>query len=94
VAGKLSKISAYLNETELSEFNRSVMARGAGQSAYIREMLGFEVRPRGAPKGPRKKKEPEASPPKTRAAKTKVAVKKKAERKRPAAPREQLSLLD
>jgi hypothetical protein len=94
VTGKLYKVSAYLNAEELREFNRSVMARAAGQSGFIREMLGFEIRPRGAPKGPRKKKPPEAGPTKKRAAKTKAAVKKKAERKRPGAPREQLSFLD
>jgi hypothetical protein len=94
VTGRLYKVSAYLNAEELREFNRSVIARGAGQSAYVREMLGFEVRPRGAPKGPRKKKPPEAGPTKKRAAKTKAAVKKKAERKRPGTPREQLSFLD
>lgn len=45
------KISAYLSEQELEKFNYQVMARGVTQSAYIREMLGFDVRPRGAPKG-------------------------------------------
>jgi hypothetical protein len=54
------KISAYLSEEELRDFNRSVLARGATQSGYIREMLGFDVRPRGAPKGPRKKKTQQA----------------------------------
>jgi hypothetical protein len=57
---KLKKVSAYLTKEELRQFNLSVMARGAGQSGYIREMLGFDIRPRGAPKGPRKKKSQKA----------------------------------
>jgi hypothetical protein len=60
VKAKLYKISAYLNKDELQNFMVWVRARDAGQSGYIREMLGFEVRPRGAPKGPRKKKEQQA----------------------------------
>jgi hypothetical protein len=68
----LCKISAYLNQEEMRDFNRSVMARGAGQSGYIREMLGFDVRQRGAPKGPRKKKTQQVKPVKSkRAAKEK-----------------------
>ena len=59
---KLYKISAYLNEDELRQFKLFVKARGVTESAYIREMLGFDVRPRGAPKGPRKKKERQAKP--------------------------------
>jgi hypothetical protein len=89
-----NKISAYLDDEELRQFNLQVMARGAGESGYIREMLGFSVRHRGAPKGPRKKKEPEAGQTKKRAAKTKVAAKKKAGRKRPTSPQEQLSFLE
>jgi hypothetical protein len=73
---KLKKVSAYLNKEELRQFNLSVMARGAGQSGYIREMLGFDVRPRGAPKGPRKQKVEQV-----KAAKARSAVKEKGSRK-------------
>jgi hypothetical protein len=55
----LCKISAYLNQEELRDFNRSVLAHGGTMSAYIREMLGFDPRKRGAPKGPRQKKAPQ-----------------------------------
>ena len=72
---KLCKISAYLNKEELRQFNLWVLARGVTQSAYIREMLGFDVRGRGAPKGPRKKKAAQA-----KAAKSKRAEKKKGSR--------------
>jgi hypothetical protein len=50
------KVSAYLDEEEMKLFERQVAARGVGQSAFIREMLGYDVRPRGAPKGKRKAK--------------------------------------
>jgi hypothetical protein len=63
---KLYKISAYLNEEELRQFKLFVKARGVTESAYIREMLGFDVRLRGAPKGPRKKKERQAKPVKSK----------------------------
>lgn len=53
--GELYKIAAYLDKEELKLFMAQVSARGVGQSGFIREMLGFEVRPRGAPKGQRKK---------------------------------------
>jgi hypothetical protein len=53
---KLHKVSAYLNTEELRQFNLWVKARGVTQSAYIREMLSFDIRERGAPKGPRQKK--------------------------------------
>lgn len=53
---KLHKVSAYLTKDELREFELFVKARGATQSGYIREMLGFDIRERGAPKGPRKQK--------------------------------------
>lgn len=102
LAGKLYKVSAYLNAEELREFNRSVLARAAGKSGYIREMLGFEVRPRGAPKGPRKKKKPEAgATKKKRAVKARAAVKSEAITEKneakiegPIAPKAQLSFLE
>lgn len=51
-----NRVSAYLTDEELRQFNLQKMARGGvTESAYIREMLGFDVRRRGAPKGPRKK---------------------------------------
>jgi hypothetical protein len=71
------RISAYLSEEELEKFNYWVMARGVTVSAYIREMLGFDVRGRGAPKGPRKKK---AQP--TKPVKSKRAGKEKESRQR------------
>jgi hypothetical protein len=85
----LCKISSYLNEEEFRDFNRSVLARGVTQSGYIREMLGFEVKPRGAPKGPRKKKAEQAKP-----VKSNRAGKEKRSRQSTPKPREQLSFLD
>jgi hypothetical protein len=70
------KISAYLSEEELEKFNYRVMARGVTTSAYIREMLSFDIRERGAPKGPRRKKEQQAKP-----VKSKRAAKEKGSRK-------------
>jgi hypothetical protein len=55
VRGKLYKISSYLNAEELRVFKLGVKARGLTESMYIREMLSFDVRPRGAPKGKREK---------------------------------------
>ena len=84
------KISAYLSEEELKKFNVQVMARGLTESMYIREMLGFDIRGRGAPKGPRKKKAQQA-----KAAKAKQAGKEKQSRQSSAKSRlSQLSLLD
>ena len=71
---KLYKISAYLNEEEWRQFNLWVKARGITQSGFIREHLSFDVRPRGAPKGPRKNKTGQA-----KAMKPKNAGKGKAE---------------
>jgi hypothetical protein len=86
---KLYKISAYLNKEELRQFMVWVRARGVGQSGFIREQLSFDVRPRGAPKGPRKKAE------KAKPAKAKEAGKKKVGRASAAKMRaSQLSLLD
>jgi hypothetical protein len=90
VEGKLYKISAYLNKEELRQFNLFKKARGVTQSGYIREMLGFEVRPRGAPKGPRKKKAPQP-----KIAKAKPAREVKEVKPRAAKPGlSQLSLLE
>jgi hypothetical protein len=84
------KISAYLNKEELRQFNLFVKARGVTQSGYIREMLGFDVRPRGAPKGPRKKKAPQA-----KTTKSKRAGKEKGSRQSTAKSRmPQLPFLD
>ena len=70
------KISVYLNAEELRQFKLWVKARGLTESMYIREMLGFDVRPRGAPKGPRKKKAEQV-----KAAKARPDVKEKGSRK-------------
>jgi hypothetical protein len=51
--GKLNKIAAYQNNEELCTFKLRVMASGLTESMYIREMLSFDVRGRGAPKGKR-----------------------------------------
>jgi hypothetical protein len=59
--GKLCKISAYLNKEELEKFRHMVKVRDLTESMLIREMLGFDIRPRGAPKGPRQKKQTEKS---------------------------------
>jgi hypothetical protein len=57
------KISAYLSEEELEKFHIQRRARGdITMSGYIREMLGFDVRERGAPTGPRKKNEDSEAP--------------------------------
>lgn len=53
--GKLCKISAYLNKEELEKFRLMVKARDLTESMFIREMLGFDLRGRGAPKGQREK---------------------------------------
>lgn len=60
--GKLCKIAAYLNQEELRKFRLMVKARGLSESMFVREMLGFEIRPRGAPKGPRKNRAKQAKP--------------------------------
>ncbi len=83
------KISAYLSKEELEKFNYQVLAHGGTMSAYIRDMLGFDVRPRGASKGPRKKKEQQA-----KTVKSKRAGKEKRSRQSTPKPREQLSFLD
>ena len=63
------KISAYLSDEELEKFNKQMMARGrVTVSGYIREMLGFDPRGRGAPKGPRKKKAQPVKPVKSKRA--------------------------
>ena len=86
----LNKISAYLNPEEHRTFKLRVKASGLTESMYIREMLSFDVTPRGAPKGPRKKKQinKSASP-----AKPNRPSKKRQETK-PAQGKTQLSLLD
>ncbi len=48
---KLYPVKAYLDKEEKRLFRSWVQARGVSESAYIREMLSFEVKPRGAPKG-------------------------------------------
>ncbi len=54
---KLHAVTAYLDDTEYRQFKHSVLARGVGDSGYIREQLSFDVKPRGAPKGvPKKRK--------------------------------------
>jgi hypothetical protein len=83
------KISAYLSKEELKKFNLSVLARGVTQSAYIREMLGFDVRERGRPKGSRKQKAPQA-----KATRTKPIGQEKKSRKSASKRRVQLSFLD
>jgi hypothetical protein len=65
------KISAYLTEEERRQFEHQVLARGVTESAYIREMLGFDLRRRGAPKGPRQKKAAQPQAVKPRAARKK-----------------------
>lgn len=87
--GDLNKISAYLTDHEMEEFMRHVRMRGAGQSGLIREMLGFAVRPRGAPKGPRKKKQTDKSQSAAKASKA-----SKGQEKKSAQGKTQLSLLD
>lgn len=72
---KLYKISSYLNKEELRQFMLWVRARGVGQSGFIREQLSFDVRPRGAPKGKRKKV-PRKLAQLAKPAKPKVAAKK------------------
>lgn len=79
---KLYKISAYLKKEELRQFMTWVRARGVSQSGFIREQLTFDVRPRGAPKGPRKK---------AKQAKVRKPVKTVVKKKEGAS---QLSLLD
>lgn len=66
-----------------------VKARDLTESMFIREMLGFDVRPRGAPKGPRKKKVKPA-----RSAKPKVTRGKRGSRPKAVTRESQLSLLD
>jgi hypothetical protein len=91
VEGKLCKISSYLDEEELRKFRLMVKARGITESMFIREMLGFDVRQRGAPKGPRPGK-------KAQAAKPRKSRPKDLKDKRRAAPNTardtQLTLLD
>jgi hypothetical protein len=88
--GELCKIAAYLNQEELRKFRLMVKARGLSESMFIREMLGFEIRPRGAPKGPRKNRAKQAKP-----AKRKQPVKKREHRVRTQSQRaSQLSFLD
>ncbi len=86
-----NKISSYLDDEELRLFKLQMKARGVTESAYIREMLGFDVRRRGSPPGPRKKKAPQAETPRPKATKSKAAGKKKkkqpsAEEARPSLP--------
>jgi hypothetical protein len=67
------RVSAYLTDEELRQFDLQKTARGRiTESAFIREMLGFDVRRPGAPKGPRQKKGKQ-----TQSAKPKRAKKKK-----------------
>ena len=61
-----------LTDVELRQFNLQKMARvPVTESAFIREMLGFDVRRPGAPKGPRKKKARSSQAVKPRATKKK-----------------------
>jgi negative regulator of replication initiation len=72
-----NRVSAYLTDEELRQFNLLKMARGhITESAFIREMLGFDVRPRGAPKGPRRKKAQKAQASKAKAVRKKKSRKK------------------
>jgi len=90
VEEKLYKISAYLNKEEWRQFRLWVKARGVTQSGFIREQLSFDVRPRGAPKGPRQKQAVQA-----KATKPKQAGKKKQDTSTTAPARKhQLSLLE
>jgi hypothetical protein len=57
VKRKLHMVAAYLDDDEYRQFKLWVLARGVGDSGYIREQLSFDVKPRGAPKGvPKKRK--------------------------------------
>jgi hypothetical protein len=57
VKRKLHMITAYLDDDEYRQFKLQVLARGVGDSGYIREQVSFDVKPRGAPKGvPKKRK--------------------------------------
>jgi len=71
---KLHMVAAYLNDEEYRQFKVWVLARGVGDSGYIREQLTFEVRPRGAPKGIPKKRQV-GRPKKSAAARKKDALK-------------------
>lgn len=69
-----NRVSAYLTDEELRQFNLLKMARGRiTESGFIREMLGFDVRRPGAPKGPRKKKVEQAQSAKPKRAKKKTS---------------------
>lgn len=84
------KISAYLSEEELEKFNKQMMARGdVTVSGYIREMLGFDPRELGRPKGSHKQEAPQA-----KATKAKPDAKEKKSRKSTPKRRVQLSFLD
>lgn len=89
MATNLHKISAYLDDAELKKFRLMIKARGdITESAFIREMLGFEVKQRGAPKGKRKQKIKETT--KKKSTKAKKVVQKKARSEK----LDQLSFLD
>jgi len=53
---KLHQVAVCLDAAEYRQFKFWVSARGVSQSAYIREQLSFDVKPRGAPKGVLKKR--------------------------------------
>lgn len=92
---ELCKVSAYLSPEEMKLFMRQVAARGVGQSAFIREMLGFDVRPRGAPKGKRKAKlEQGVKRSESKRASTKSEVKGRGRQVDDRTKEEQLSLLE
>jgi hypothetical protein len=94
VGEKLYKIAAYLDKEELRQFMLWVRARGVSQSGFIREQLSFDVRPRGAPQGKRKKV-PRKIAQLAKPAKPKVAAKKSRNQSSVAELRDtQLSLLD
>jgi hypothetical protein len=94
VGEKLYKISSYLNKEELRQFMVWVRARGVGQSGFIREQLSFDVRPRGAPKGKRKKA-PRKLARLAKTTKPKVATKQNRNQSSATESRDtQLSLLD
>lgn len=98
--GKLCKIASYLNQEEMKKFKLMLAGRGLTESMFIREMLGFDVRKRGAPKGKREqtsktngKKKAAAGTAKSRSLK-RGAEKKGDKSSRGCVVRDELELLD